>query len=111
MKIRECLVSNSSSSSFCIYGTIISEEISERLKLDGDSVYDFVDKIVADNKLNLEVHRPPEDPYYLGRSWSDIKDDQTGLEFKKDVEKEISKILDDETDIKFGTHEAAWRDG
>ena len=113
MKIRECLVSNSSSSSFCIFGTILSEKCVEELKKkfgdEDQGMYEIADKMISDQKLDLSIHCPPDDQYYLGRSWSKVKDDQTGGEFKEDVKKQIIQLLGKE--VKLGTHEEAWRDG
>jgi hypothetical protein len=116
MKIREGLVSNSSSTSFCIYGTILTEEIVEKLRVelgddeDGeDDIYGLIDGIIADKKLDLEINSPPDEEYYVGRSWSKVKDDQTGKEFKEDVKKQIVELLGKE--VKIGTLEEAWRDG
>ena len=112
MKIREGLVSNSSSTSFCIYGTVLNDDTIEELKekhSEHDSVYDLLDKVISDKKLDLSFHCPYEDQYYLGRSWSKVKDNQTGLEFKQDVKKQIVELLGKE--VKIGTLEEAWRDG
>ena len=111
MKIRECLVSNSSTTSFCIYGTILNEDTVEKLKkkFDDDCMYEIADTMITDQKLDLSIHCPPDDQYYLGRSWSKVKDDQTGKEFKEDVKNQIKQLLDE--DIKLETYEEAWRDG
>ena len=114
MKIREGLVSNSSTSSFLIFGTILSEDVVEELKKkfgdDGDEcMYEIADKMVTDQKLDLSIHRPPDSQYYLGRSWSKVKDNQTGSEFKEDVKKQLTSLLGE--NIELGTHEEAWRDG
>jgi hypothetical protein len=48
--------------------------------------------------------------YYLGLSWDDVKDDQTGKEFKESVEKSIKEAFEDE-DFEFRTFSEAWYDG
>ena len=111
MKIRECLVSNSSSSSFCIFGTILSENCVEEFKkkFGDEDMYEIADKMIIDQKLDLSIHCPPDYQYYLGRSWSKVKDDQTGSEFKEDVKKQIAQLLG--KDVELETLEEAWRDG
>ena len=111
MKIRNGFVSNSSTSSFLIYGIVIDDTVGlpDAAKEDGLCEY-FYHKIKQD-KLDLEVHTP--DDYgstYIGRSWAGVKDDQTGAQFKQDVFEQLSKLLG-RTDIKCETCEHAWRDG
>lgn len=117
MKIREGLVSNSSSTSFCIFGTILSEKKKNEFEAkhsDKEYIYEIVDEelipIIKAKKLNLELHIPPSEYIYIGRSWKNIKDNQTGKEFKEDVEKEIKELLSEEN-IELDTYEEAWRDG
>lgn len=94
MKIRNGFVSNSSTSSFCIYGAVIKDDISEE----------------AVESAGLEIHHYfDEDTQYIGRSWKNIKDDETGLVFKKSVEEKIAKLFGN--NIKCQTYEEAWYDG
>lgn len=108
MKIRNSFVSNSSSSSFCIFGTRLKDECIEKIK-NGEDAYvaDLIEKVMADKKLNLQIFPYGED-YYVGRSWRNIKDDQTGREFKEDVKKQIIEFCGE--DVKVGTFEEAWHD-
>jgi len=151
MKIRNGFVSNSSSSSFCIYGTKIEankEEIFKLIKknpkvfnelkewvkknivtelgeINGKEVMGWLDNMTDDypDELNriyvvkwlddafgeLSVKNPYHDStYFIGKGWKDIKDDETGAEFKKDVESKLVPILGD---VKCETYEEAWRDG
>jgi hypothetical protein len=79
MKIRQGFVSNSSSSSFCIYGAKIKNDV------DVD-VYDVAEK------AGLECHYPEGwESYYVGMSWSLVGDDETGAQFKKRVETIVEK--------------------
>jgi hypothetical protein len=94
MKIREGFVSNSSTTSFCIYGAFLedTEEIDEEKA----------------GKLGLEIEY---DDYgiYVGKSWPSIKDDQTGGEFKKGIEDQIAKLLGKKVECE--THEEASYNG
>lgn len=89
MKIRDGFVSNSSSTSFSIYG--VSLETSELLRLirggpeeefpDDDSLYDICDKL---NETELTAYADSECGYaYIGLCWCGIGDDETGKEFKE----------------------------
>lgn len=95
MKIRNGFVSNSSTSSFCIYGVNlcrIDEELQNNLTESG-----------------IEIHYVDSN-FYVGKSWSSIKDDETGAQFKDAVEKSIREVINNE-EISFRTHEMAWYDG
>jgi len=106
MKIRNGFVSNSSSSSFCIYGaTLEFGEILEKLNEskyftekelekfdDDDEIYEIGEFIRK--KTVLSVHMDSEnDSIWIGKEWSTIGDDETGREFKESVKVEIEKIL------------------
>jgi len=45
---------------------------------------------------------------YVGRSWSSVKDDETGAQFRKSIEDALAVIG---FDGKSCTFEEAWRDG
>ena len=119
MKIRRGFVSNSSSCSFCIYGVSIEpQKLCEKLvengieltKEDKEDIYDWFDS--KKNKLTekLEIQYGPEygeGDLYIGKEWNSIPDDQTGKEFKKEIEEKIGKLIGKDT--KCFTHEEAWR--
>ena len=156
MKIRQGFVSNSSTTSFCIYGTCFErDEVIENLKelkindpvlfqkgidnLEEKSYYSDTVKFFKnlgsekdndddDNfdedeydldismlfkdmfpELELENHYGQGGELYVGRSWSSIKDDETGKQFKDSIEASLKKILGN--DIECGHHEEAFRDG
>lgn len=71
-------MSNSSSTSFCIYGTTLKYR-----------------KELAEEVVNagLEYFHPDDsDIVFIGRSWSSIQDEETGAGFKKSVEEMVSEI-------------------
>ena len=97
MKIRKGFVSNSSSTSFCIYGI---------------HVYDPADDLYEEaEELGLFVRGDQcGDGLYIGKSWTRIGDDETGKEFKERTEKDLKEIFPDQ-EIKCSTLEEAWYDG
>lgn len=135
MKIRQGFVSNSSSSSFCIYGISMDEcEMKDALVEKGiatedelsDGFYEYlstwsfeydleqkglsVEKIaekLANRPLNgFEYESINGDAHFLGISWCNIKDDETGAEFKARIDKKMKEIFGE--DVECSTHEEAW---
>jgi hypothetical protein len=110
MKVRNGFVSNSSSSSFCIYGASFEfEELLEKaksyfsedeLKEIEEEPYLLEEMLIE--KTNLAVYSS-DDNYWIGKSWTNVGDDQTGKEFKDSIKEELEKILG--PDIECGTHE------
>ena len=120
MKVRNGFVSNSSTSSFCIYGASINstkaEEIINRLKIDRDKykgydpndVTETLEGYVSD-KSNLDVENPPSEydyGLYIGLSWDKMKDDETLAEFKSRIESEIKEVINEE--LKCSICSEAW---
>lgn len=97
MKTRNGFVSNSSTSSFCIYGAMV-----DRNKVNEEEM----------EKWGLEVYYGDsnweQDKIYVGKSWSSIKDDETGAQFKKQIESLLKRLFDID---KCSTIEKAWYDG
>jgi len=107
MKIRTCFVSNSSSSSFCIYGTYF-EELSEK-KLNGK----IVKKL---NELGFYLGSGPNDlgdGIYVGRNATSIEDNETGKEFKNSTLKELQECFPDKniTAENLSFIQEGWLDG
>jgi len=120
MKKRLGFVSNSSSSSFLIYGIMFEEQDSilfekfgkqymEENNLEGEDydMYEFYEFV--SNKLDIGFNYGGEynEGVYFGESWGDVGDDQTGLEFKTSIEDKIKVFF---PDVKFSTYEEAWHD-
>jgi predicted transcriptional regulator len=116
MKIRTGFVSNSSSSSFCIFGAIVPDDLDlmtlvpDDLEVDEDDVDNEVDEAVyeAAEKAGLEWESI-DDTHFVGVSWKEVKDNETGAQFKKRVTKAVKKFLG--VDVECETHEEAWHDG
>ena len=123
MKLRTGFVSNSSSSSFMIYGvTLDQDEILEKaigLKLRDGTVLDeenvhhdlYTTLEVLLHETGLEYATGPYDNHEvtIGRGPENIGDTETGLQFKKDVEDKLEKLLGRKT--KCAWQSEAWYDG
>jgi hypothetical protein len=142
MKIRQGFVSNSSSSSFCLYGLSIDEsEIRDALLARGEVLnedemeylgeyfyypYSYENRkkngeeLTEDDKRIEAKFFSKDDGFeyedvdgymqFIGISWKNIRDDETGAEFKKRVENKLKELFPDK-DIQCGTHEHAWYPG
>jgi len=117
MKTRNGFVSNSSTTSFCIFGSAIDEEecaklirekYSQDAKFEDGENDDIIDEWA--NHAGLELHYGYDRcEAYLGRSWSSVQDDETGRAFKESVQKALKDLLGKE--IKCETIVEAFRDG
>ena len=98
MKMRNGFVSNSSSSSFCIYGaevTVTLTEEEETADKDGDALDTKMEELrnKIDKMKTLEYHEDfDNNSFYIGRSWSSIGDNETGKQFKDNVAKKIKEL-------------------
>lgn len=97
MKIRLGFVSNSSSSSFCIVGYPINSY---------DAIFDVYDTFDdLENKLadsELEVLHGISDysgTFFIGKEIHKMKDEQTMLDFKKEILEQVKKYYDENVTI------------
>jgi len=128
MKIRNGFVSNSSSSSFCLYGACLDKGEMLEIKFkdtknkedydEYDDDEEFGDNWERLEKALHEFNLSGEGDYdwtdmYIGRSWTKIKDEETARQFKDNIEKDIKAFFhtylpNSEQIIEYGTYEEAW---
>ncbi len=110
-KIRAGFISNSSSSSFCLYGihlsddkteNFIKENFSDNEKimkcLESYDSYELEYFINNDERFKgLKILIGSEDLYsYIGRDFTSIGDNETGKEFKESVQENVKKFFKNE---------------
>ncbi len=143
MKVRQGFVSNSSTTSFCIYGickneteikeALIEKELATQEEL-ADGMYEYMDGYNYKRKKrngelteedideNEKKFFKEEDGYvfnqvgdygddysYLGIPWQNIREDETGAQFRERIQNKMKTLFGD--NVECSTHEEAWRDG
>ena len=98
MKIRTGFVSNSSGSSFCIWGVGITEDEFNTLSELDHKIFD-----------GLELESIMGDCFWLGKSFTKIKDNETGAHFKESAQKKVDELLGPEH--KCSICEEGWYNG
>ncbi len=121
MKTRTGFVSNSSTTSFTIYGISL-----DLYGIDRDKNREIRDKIEAGlcdfNKSNPEgrfrrittAHGEEGYVFYFGYDWDDLPDDMTPAQFKAEAKADIEALLKElniDLPIGLGKYSESWYDG
>jgi hypothetical protein len=127
MKIRTGFVSNSSSSSFLLYGVTfegefeviealgISEADAEEKYLDVESGEEIIEEFLGEDKFKNLVKENNigfwghDGTLYFGASWDTVRDNETGAQFKERIQNAVNQILTDMRQCT--TQKEAWYDG
>lgn len=124
MKIRQGFVSNSSSTSFIIYGFHFDDGPLESMRTTYKEMYelsdddmencngsDIFDSTIEDNLIDEIKCFYGEETNYIGISWGSIKDDETGKQFKDRIYNSIKKILPEISIDELSTYEESGYNG
>ncbi len=107
MKIRMGFVSNSSTTSFCIYGAEVDLSDVKKILIEkgvateeGLDMYG-VEEFNTYEAMGLDYIRDHEGGYtYMGRYYTSIGNEETGSQFEKDVEEKIKKFFGKEVECR-----------
>lgn len=98
MKIRTGFVSNSSSSSFCLFGVRFNNNVKNVISTltlsepDDDIDHELFFRSYLNN-TNLEVQVcNEEDIVFIGRHYTSIGESETGYQFKTSVKNDLKKL-------------------
>ena len=119
MKIRIGFVSNSSTTSFCIYGLCLDDYTQLQKACDLNNIkcnvedddfesYEVCEEIATKNGLEF-ISGPQGEGMFFGKRLSDMKDEETFGQFKKAIEEKLSRIFGEKMDC--SVMEEAWHDG
>lgn len=101
MKIRNGFVSNSSTTSFCIYGV----EVDSSSGLDKE-IDELERKVI---EIGLELEFGPESEWYVGKSYLNMKPNETREQFEHNIERKLRKLGLNSKHAE--PIQMAWRDG
>ena len=116
MKTRQGFVSNSSTTSFCIYGIVAERNnlLDENVELPYNKYrgeYELSGYLFTKIKelgLNLKTERGQEYTQYIGADIDMMTEDETKREFYKRIENDLKKLF---KNVKCSWHEESWYDG
>ena len=113
MKIRVGFVSNSSSSSFCLFGvTITKDEIKDYFNIKPNKYGNYDLSSFFEKDIDYYDFSDDFDTFYIGKEISLCPDNVTMGDFKKQVMDEInSKVLKPFDARTFGIMSHSWYDG
>ena len=136
MRVRFGFVSNSSASSFLIYGVYLEdmsgvtigdemaasmlEEINAYRSKYSSAPYTSIEDWASDDfngvihgiakSIGVAYESMPEcDGAFIGASWDEVGDEETGAQFKERVRAALVPVLGE--DVRCGTIQEAWYDG
>jgi hypothetical protein len=110
MKQRMGFVSNSSTTSFSIYG-VLARQDNLKITCEAKKRYELathIRKIIAEKKLILRIEFGQTDDIYVGANFEDMLDNETKREFYDKVDKQLQEIF---IDVIPQWYEESWYDG